>query len=72
MNIYELSIGRIKHYVAAEDEQDAYNQGTDAEKFPDINYMPFEIREVTVPGHTITVEPIEAPKNKGGRQKKVE
>lgn len=72
MNIYELSIGRIKHYVAAEDEQDAYNQGTDAEKFPDINYMPFEIHEVTVPGHTITVEPIEAPKNKGGRPKKVE
>lgn len=72
MNIYELSIGRIKHYIAATDEQDAYKQGTDPERFPDINYMPFEINEVTVPGFIITLELVEAPKNKGGRPKKVE
>ncbi len=53
--VYELSTGRIKHYVAAEDEKDAYNQGTDPEQFPDINYLPFEINEVVVPGHTISV-----------------
>lgn len=70
MNIYELSAGRIKHFVAAEDETDAYNQGTDPEQFPDIHYMPFEISLVTVPGHTISVTADEVPKNKGGRPPK--
>lgn len=72
--VYELSTGRIKHYVAAEDEKDAYNQGTDPEQFPDINYLPFEIYEISVPGYSITVTPdeLEVPKNKGGRQRKTE
>jgi hypothetical protein len=74
MAVYELSFGRVKHFVSAESEQDAYLQGTDPEQFPDINYLPFEIREVIVPGHTITVTPNEqeTTKNKGGRPRKVE
>lgn len=72
MKIFELSMGRIKHYIAAEDREDAYIQGTDPEQFPDINYMPFEINEVEVAGYTISLTPTEAPKNKGGRPRKTE
>ena len=70
MNIYELSIGTNKHFVAATDEQHAYEQGTDPEKFPDIHYLPFTITKVEVPGYTITVtknEPDE-PTTKRGRK----
>lgn len=56
MNIYELQTGNIKHFVAAEDEADAYKQGTDPEQHPDIHYLPFTVTQVEVPGHTITVE----------------
>ena len=55
MNIYELSLGFTKHFVAATDEQHAYEQGTDAERFPDIHYLPFNITQVMIPGHTISV-----------------
>lgn len=74
MNIYQLTSGNIRHYVAAESREDAYKQGTDPERFPDIHYLPFEIHEIVVPGYTITVTPDEqeAPKNKGGRQRKTE
>ncbi len=72
MKIFELSMGRIKHYVAAEDEVQAYKQGTDPDNFPDINYMPFEINEVSIPGYTITVTPNEPEKSKGSRQRKSE
>jgi hypothetical protein len=54
-NIYELAIGPTKHFVAAEDEQDAYDQGTDPEKFPDMHFLPFQITKVEIPGHTINV-----------------
>jgi hypothetical protein len=54
MNVYELSLGFTKHFVAARDEEHAYEQGTDAEKFPDIHYLPFVITQVTIPGVTIT------------------
>ncbi|MEK4191770.1 hypothetical protein NYE59_01660 [Paenibacillus sp. FSL L8-0323] len=70
MKIFELSMGRIKHYVAAEDEVQAYKQGTDPDNFPDINYMPFEINEVSIPGYTITVTPNEPEKK--SRQRKTE
>lgn len=56
MNIYELSIGATKHFVGATDEQDAYDQGTDASRFPDIHFLPFQITKVDVPGCTITVK----------------
>lgn len=72
MKIFELSMGRIRHYVPAEDEVHAYKQGTDPDNFPDINYMPFEINEVSIPGYTITVTPIEAEKSKGGRPRRTE
>jgi hypothetical protein len=72
MKIFELSIGRIKHYVAAEDELQAYKQGTDPDNFPDINYMPFDINEVSILGYTITVTPVEAEKSKSTRQRKTE
>jgi hypothetical protein len=55
MDIYELSIGATKHFVGAKDEQDAYNQGTDPEKFPDIHFLPFQVTKVEVPGCTVTV-----------------
>lgn len=55
MNIYELSIGHMKHFVGARDEQHAYDQGTDPERFPDIHYLPFQITEVVVPGCTVVV-----------------
>lgn len=61
MNIYELSLGFTKHFVAANDEQHAYEQGTDAEKFPDIHYLPFIITQVVVPGVTIVVTRSDKP-----------
>lgn len=54
MNIYQLSFGNIKHFVAAKDDQEAYEQGTDPEKFPDLHFRPFEITLVQVEGYTIT------------------
>lgn len=54
MNVYELSLGFTKHFVAARDDEHAYEQGTDAERFPDIHYLPFIITQVTIPGFTIT------------------
>lgn len=73
MKIFELSSGNIRHFVAAEDREDAYEQGVDADRFPDINYLPFEIHEVDIPGHTITVKSdSEDEKPRRGRQKKTE
>lgn len=57
MHVYELIFGNIRHYVAAQDEQDAYAQGTDPERFPDLHFRPFEIHKVEVEGYTITVTP---------------
>ena len=74
MNVYQLHFGNIKHYVAAEDEQDAYAQGTDPELFPDLHFRPFQIEQVEIEGFTISVTEnasSEQPKNKGGRPKKV-
>lgn len=68
MKLYELSFGRMKHFVGARDEQHAYDQGTDPEKFPGIHYLPFEITAVTVPGCTITVKPDSEEAPKRGRQ----
>lgn len=55
MNIYELSFGNTKHFIAATDEQHAYDQGTDPNRFPDIHYLPFVITQVEIPGFTVTV-----------------
>jgi len=55
LNIYELVFGHIRHFVAAVDEEDAYAQGTDPERFPDLHFRPFEIHKVEVQGYTITV-----------------
>lgn len=55
MQIYELSLGFTKHFVAATDEQHAYEQGTDPTRFPDIHYLPFVITQVEIPGYTISV-----------------
>lgn len=55
MNVYELSLGFTKHWVAANDEKHAYEIGTDPEKFPDIHYLPFNVTKVEVQGHTINV-----------------
>lgn len=78
MNVYELTYGHIRHFVAAKDEQDAYEQGTDPNKFPDLHFRPFDIHLVAVEGYEIAVtaskaekekaEP--APRNKGGRPRK--
>jgi hypothetical protein len=71
MNIYRLAHGTTEHIIPAVDEQDAYKQGTDPDKFPDIHYLPFTITQIVVPGHTITVtkdkeeaanEPLPEPK----------
>ena len=59
LNIYELVFGHIRHFVAAVDEEDAYAQGTDPERFPDLHFRPFEMRKVEVEGYTITVTPNE-------------
>lgn len=72
MNIYQLTSGNIRHYVAAESQEDAYKQGTDPERFPDIHYLPFEIHEIVVPGYTITVTPDEQEAPKKQRSKKAE
>lgn len=58
MNIYELECGYIRRFVAAEDEQDAYAKGTDAQLNPDLHYLPFTIRLVEVEGYTITATPV--------------
>ena len=74
MNIYELSLGFTKHFVAANDEQHAYEQGTDPERFPDIHYLPFTVTKVEIPGHTISVtkdeadEPEQTTTKRGGRR----
>lgn len=73
MPVFALTFGRINHYVAATDAQDAYTQGTNPDRFPDINYLPFEVNEVIVPGHTIVVTPDETdeePARRGGRPRK--
>lgn len=57
MNLYLLSAGNIRYYVAAPDEQGAYEQGTDPQRFPDLHYRPFEIDLIQVEGYTITVTP---------------
>lgn len=73
MNVYELTFGNIKYFVVAENEQDAYEQGTDPDKFPDLHFRPFEITLVQVEGYTITAtsnspeKPVEAPRR--GRRK---
>lgn len=72
MNIYQLTSGNIRHYVAAESKEDAYEKGTDPERFPDIHYLPFEIHEIVVPGYTITVTPDEQEAPKKPRSKKAE
>lgn len=54
MQVYELVFGNIRHFVAAENAEDAYKQGTDPEQFPDLHFRPFEIIPVTVEGYTIT------------------
>lgn len=67
MNVYEISFGHLKHFVAAESEEDAYSQGTDPETFPDLHFRPFEVRQVEVEGYTITVTQeagVEAPKRR--------
>lgn len=83
MNVYELVFGHLRHYVAAKDEQDAYQQGMDPQKFPDLHFRPFEIIPVTVPGYVVTATPIEQQQattgdetpqettRRGGRKKSV-
>lgn len=55
MNIYMLISGNLRCFVAAESEEDAYAQGTDPEKHPDLHFRPFEIVPVQLEGYTITV-----------------
>lgn len=57
MNVYELSLGYAKHFVAAVDEDHAYKQGTDPELFPDIYFLPFTVTQVVVTGHVVTATP---------------
>lgn len=57
MQVFELVYGYIRHFVAAKDADDAYRQGTDPERFPDLHFRPFEIIPVTVEGYTITAIP---------------
>ena len=54
MQVFELVYGYIRHFVAAKDADDAYRQGTDPERFPDLHFRPFEIIPVTIEGYTIT------------------
>lgn len=54
MQVFELVSGYIRHFVAAKDADDAYRQGTDPERFPDLHFRPFDIIPVTVEGYTIT------------------
>lgn len=58
MNIYQLRFGYMEYFVAAESMEEAYNIGTDPEKFPDIHFLPFEIKQVEVPGYDISVTAI--------------
>jgi hypothetical protein len=60
MHVYELSFGAIKHFIAAKDEGQAYEKGTDPKLFPDIHYLPFTITQVKVEGYDITLTPTKA------------
>lgn len=53
MNIYRLSIGYMAHYVAADSEEHAKQQGSDPIRFPGMSYLPFNVELVQVPDHTI-------------------
>jgi len=57
LNVYRLAVGHIEHFVAARDEQDAYKQGADPARFPDMHFLPFTITKIEVPGYDITVTP---------------
>lgn len=57
MQIFELSIGTTRRYIAAVDGDDAYKRGTDPEQQPDLYFLPFDIKQVTVPGYVIELTP---------------
>ena len=56
MNIYELRSGMLIYYVAADNEDDAREQGQDAQRFPDMHFLPFSVKRIEVEGAKITVK----------------
>lgn len=56
MNLYALTAGNIRYYVAAEDEQGAYDQGTDPQLFPDLHFRSFAVEQITVEGFTVSLK----------------
>ena len=57
MNIYELRSGMLSYHVAAENEDDAREQGQDPQRFPDLHFLPFTTTEIKVEGYTISATP---------------
>jgi len=62
LNVYRLEFGAIEYFVVAKDEDDAYRQGMDPVRFPDMHFLPFTIRKVEVPGYVITARPVQPEK----------
>jgi len=55
MKLFELCIGDLRRLVSAESAEEARRIGQDPTKHPDIHFMPFEVREFTLPGHQVVV-----------------
>ena len=55
MKLFELCIGDLRRLVSAESAEEARRIGEDPTKHPDIHFMPFEVREFTLPGHQVVV-----------------
>jgi hypothetical protein len=54
MNVYELRSGMLIYHVAAHDEDHAREQGQDPQRFPDLHFLPFNVKKIEVEGFTIT------------------
>ncbi|OAS19252.1 hypothetical protein [Paenibacillus oryzisoli] len=70
MNVYQLKSGMLQYYVAAEDEEHANEQGMDAQRFPDLHFLPFIATKVEVEGVTIVAtsnDQVEDPKTRKQR-----
>lgn len=70
MKLFKLEIGNTVAYAAADSLEDMHERKADVDA--QFAFLPVHIEELVLEGHEITVTPLEAPKNKGGRPKKVE
>lgn len=68
MKLFKLEIGNTTAYAAADSLEDMEKRKAEVDET--FAFLPVQIEELTLEGFEISVTPLEAPKNKGGRPRK--